>query len=186
MMDLKEQPAEHPAQDETIIANMIILSYAALGLTPIVVPPLTIDRRCRPSACPSQQVTDLDYLQQMARRYGYVFYVDPGTGAADQHRLLGAAAAPSVPQKALTVNLGAETNVDPISFSLQLAWRRPSSTARCRTGGPTGRCRCGRSPAPACRCWPQPAWLAQQPTCAAASSGRAASTWPRPTRGRRA
>ena len=28
MMDLEEKSAEHPAQDETIIANKVIISYA--------------------------------------------------------------------------------------------------------------------------------------------------------------
>jgi len=38
MMDMEERPAEHPAQDEALIAKMIILRYAQYGLIPMVIP----------------------------------------------------------------------------------------------------------------------------------------------------
>ena len=43
MMDLEEKSAEHPAQDETIIALKLIASYAQYGLIPVVIPPVVID-----------------------------------------------------------------------------------------------------------------------------------------------
>lgn len=43
MMDLEEKSAEHPAQDETIIALKLIATYAQYGLIPVVLPPPAID-----------------------------------------------------------------------------------------------------------------------------------------------
>jgi hypothetical protein len=43
MMDLEEKSAEHPALDETLIANLLIVQYAQYGLIPTVIPPLAID-----------------------------------------------------------------------------------------------------------------------------------------------
>lgn len=162
MLDLKEQPAEHPAQDDMIIANKIILSYGRLGLTPIVVPPLVIDPPVPTERIPSQQVTDLAYLQQMARRYGYVFFITPGPVPLTSKAYWGPPPRLSVPQKALSVNLGAETNVDQISFSSnsqatammdgQVQDRRTNRAVPVRTVAST------RVPLSS-----QPAWLAQQP-----------------------
>jgi hypothetical protein len=162
MLDLKETPAEHPAQDETIIANKIILSYAQYGLIPMVIPPLVIDPPVPTDRIPSQQVTDYAYLQQMAERYGYVFFITPGPVPLTSTAYWGPPPRLSVPQKALSVNLGAETNVDQISFSTnsqatvmmdgQVQDRLTNQTMPVRTLAST------RVPLSS-----QPAWLAQQP-----------------------
>jgi hypothetical protein len=162
MLDLKETPAEHPAQDETIIANKIILSYAQYGLIPLVIPPLVIDPPVPTDRIPSQQVTDFAYLQQMAGRYGYVFFITPGPVPLTSTAYWGPPPRLSVPQKALSVNLGAETNVDQISFSTdsqatvmmdgQVQDRLTNRTMPVMTLAST------RAPLSS-----QPAWLAQQP-----------------------
>src|SRR5688572_27947589 len=59
MMDLEEKSEEYPAQDETIIANQIILQYAQYGLLPTVIPPLVIDPPIPIERIPVQQGTDL-------------------------------------------------------------------------------------------------------------------------------
>lgn len=117
MLDQEEKSAEHPAQDETIIANKLILSYAQYGLIPVVIPPLAIDPPVPVERIPSQQVTDYAYLQQMAGRHGYVFFITPGPVPLTSTAYWGPPPRLSVPQKALSVNLGAETNVAQVSFS---------------------------------------------------------------------
>jgi hypothetical protein len=116
MMDLEEKSAEHPAQDETIIANLLILQYAQYGLIPTVIPPLAVDPPIPIERIPVQQGTDLQYLTQMAARHGYVFFVTPGPAPFINTAYWGPSPRLSVPQRALSVDLGPETNVDSISF----------------------------------------------------------------------
>lgn len=116
MMDLEEKNNEHPAQDETIIANKIILGYARYGLIPMVIPPLVIDPPIPTERIPVQRATDLDYLQQMATLHGYVFYVTPGPTPFTNRAYWGPPIRVGVPQKALSTNLGAETNVLSLNF----------------------------------------------------------------------
>ena len=116
MMDLEEKSAEHPAQDETIIATKIIASYAKYGLVPMVIPPVAIDPPLPIERTPVQQDTDRVYLTKMAERHGYVFYVEPGPVPFTNTAYWGPPPRLSVPQRALNVNLGGETNVTQIAF----------------------------------------------------------------------
>jgi len=116
MMDREEKSAEHPAQDETIIALKIIASYAQFGLIPFVIPPLVIDPPIPIERIPVQQGTDLQFLRQLAARYAYVFYVTPGPAPFTNTAYWGPPIRVGVPQRALSVNLGGETNVDRIGF----------------------------------------------------------------------
>lgn len=110
MMDIEEKPAEHPAQDETIIANKIILSYVQYGMIPIVIPPLVIDPPILIERTPVQQATDLEYLKQMAERHAYIFYVTPGPAPFTNTAYWGPPIRLGVPQRALSVNMGPDTN----------------------------------------------------------------------------
>jgi hypothetical protein len=117
MMDRKEQSAEHPAQDETIIALKLIAKYAQYGLIPLVIPPPALDVPIPIERTPVQQATDLQYLKQMAARYGYVFYITPGPAPLTNTAYWGPPIRAGVPQSALTVNMGPETNV--LSFNVR-------------------------------------------------------------------
>jgi hypothetical protein len=116
MMDLEEKSAEHPAQDETVIANKIIATYAQYGLIPSVIPPLIIDPPIPIERTPVQQGTDYQYLQQMAARYGYVFYVTPGPAPLTNVAYWGPPIRAGAPQHALSVHLGPATNVLSLDF----------------------------------------------------------------------
>lgn len=117
MMDMEEKNMEYPAQDETIIANRIIMSYAQYSLVPMVIPPATIDTPVPTERTPVQQGTDLRYLKEMAERYGYVFYVTPGPLPGQNIAYWGPPIRIGVPQKALSVNMGPNTNVRQINFT---------------------------------------------------------------------
>ena len=116
MLDQEEKSAEHPAQDETIIALKIIAGYARYGLIPLVIPPLAIDLPIPIERIPVQQGTDLQYLRQMAARHAYVFYITPGPAPFTNTAYWGPPVRVGLPQRALSVNLGGETNVERIDF----------------------------------------------------------------------
>jgi hypothetical protein len=109
-MNLEEKSVEHPAQDETVIANKIILSYAQYGLIPMVIPPVVIDPPIVTDRTPVQQGTDLQYLNEMAERHGYVFYVTPGPAPMTSTAYWGPPKLVDIPQRAISVNMGAHTN----------------------------------------------------------------------------
>lgn len=116
MMDLEEKSEEHPAQPETVIALKIIASYAQYGLIPKVIPPPSLDVPLPTERTPTQQATDLGYLQEMARRFGYVFYVTPGPVPFTNTAYWGPPVRVGVPQKRLSVNTGPAANVNSINF----------------------------------------------------------------------
>jgi hypothetical protein len=116
MMDLTEKSAEHPALDETLIATKIILSYAQYGLIPNVIPPPIPDPPLPIERTPVQQGTDLAYLKAMAQRFGYVFYVKPGPVPLTNTAYWGPPERLGLPQPALSVNMGNQTNVESLTF----------------------------------------------------------------------
>jgi len=116
MMDLEEKSAEHPAQDETVIALKLITAYAQYGLVPVVIPPLALDVQLPIERTPVQQGTDLAYLTLLARRNGYVFYISPGPAPLTNTAYWGPPKRLGVPQRALSINMGPQSNVDSLRF----------------------------------------------------------------------
>jgi hypothetical protein len=116
MMDLEEKSVEHPAQDEMIIVTKIVASYAKYGLIPKVKKPPIVDRPTVTQRIPSQTATDLGYIEKLAERYKYVFYVSPGPAPGTNTAYWGPPIRIGSPQKALTVNMGTYSNVNSINF----------------------------------------------------------------------
>jgi hypothetical protein len=116
-MDREQKKVEHPAQDETIIANKIAASYAQYLMVPKVIPPLVVDPPIPLDRTPQQTCTDWAYLRRMAQRFGYVTYVDAGPVPLSNTLYWGPPIVPGVTQKALNVNMGPLTNVIGISMS---------------------------------------------------------------------
>ena len=110
MMDREERSAEHPAQDESLIALKLIATYAQFGLIPLVIPPVAIDPPIPIERTPVQQDTDLEYLRKLAERHGYVFYVTPGPAPFTNTAYWGPPIRVGLPQRAITLNMGPETN----------------------------------------------------------------------------
>jgi hypothetical protein len=118
MMDLEEKKAEHPAQSEAIIATVTLLQYMQYFLLPpMVIPPPALEVPSPTARIPAQHGTDLKYLQELARRFGYVFYVSPGPLPGQNKAYWGPPVRAGIPQPALSVNMGPQTNVNSISFS---------------------------------------------------------------------
>lgn len=116
MMDLEEKSAEHPAQPEVVIALKLIATYAQYGLIPTVIPPPSIDIPLPIERTPVQQGTDLAYLNEMAARYAYTFYVEPGPVPLVNKAYWGPPIRVGVPQRALTSGMGSDSNLNNISF----------------------------------------------------------------------
>jgi hypothetical protein len=113
IMDRIEFSMPHPAQPDVIIVGKILLQH---GLIPRVIPPLQMVVPIPVKETPLQIGTDLEYIQQLARKYNYVFYVEP---TDDDPGMNIAYWGPSIRvgdvQKALTVNMGAATNATSIN-----------------------------------------------------------------------
>ncbi|HEV7786180.1 MAG TPA: hypothetical protein VGQ28_12630 [Thermoanaerobaculia bacterium] len=116
-MDLREVTAEHPGQPEHLIASKLLLAYAQYGVIPNVKTPPTVDVPLPTERTPVQQCSDLAYLRDMAARYGYVFHVTPGPAPGTSTAYWGPAQRSSQSQGTLSVNMGAQTNVEKIDFS---------------------------------------------------------------------
>jgi hypothetical protein len=118
VMDLEEKIAEHPAQAEHVIATMLISSaaYSAYGLVPRVTAPDSADTPPAAERVPVQHGTDLAYLNQMAARFGFVCYLIPGPAVGANTVYWGPPERGGAPQPALTVDMGADTNVEQIQF----------------------------------------------------------------------
>ena len=63
-----------------------------------------------------QQGTELQYLNQMAERHAYTFYVDAGPLPGVNKAYWGPAVRVGVPQRALNSGMGSESNLINISF----------------------------------------------------------------------
>ena len=96
---------------------LILLKYALFGVIPLVIPsvllfvPLPIDQ------IPSQQGTDLQYIQYLAEQAGYVFYIDPGPVPGVSKAYWGPQVKVGPVQPALSSDMDAYTNVERLSFS---------------------------------------------------------------------
>jgi hypothetical protein len=115
MFSLEEKNETYENQPDFLIFSRIISGYAKYGVVPVPTPttdvPLFIQR------IPRQQETDLEFIQRLAQRNGFVFYVEPITVGVNQ-AYFGPENRLSLPQPALTVNQGAATNVKSMDFAL--------------------------------------------------------------------
>jgi hypothetical protein len=110
MMDRQERSAEHPALPEPAIVLKILATYAQFGLVPMVIPPTSLDAPLPIERTPVQQQTDLEFIRSLAAKNGYVFYITPGPVPFTNTAYWGPPVRVGLPQHAITVNMGPETN----------------------------------------------------------------------------
>ena len=106
-----------PAMPPEARVLLILAKYAVFGMIPMVIPSLYPDIPIPLESIPGQQGTDYQYVTELARRVGYVFYVDPGPVPGTNTAYWGPEIKTGVPQPALNVNMDAQTNVESLSFS---------------------------------------------------------------------
>jgi hypothetical protein len=118
VMDRVEMPfMRFPGMNDAAQAAVILSKYAAFGIVPIVIPPIFPDTPVPTEEVPTQNGTDFSYLRQLARRNGYVFYVEPGPAPGANIAYWGPDIRIPIPQSALNINMDAQTNVESLSFS---------------------------------------------------------------------
>ena len=115
-MTLEEKEVEHPAQPESVIVAKIILKYAKYGLIPKILPAPLIDPPIPTERTPVQRSTDLAYINQLSKRFGYEFHVTAGPIPGVNQAYWGPPIRIGKPQPALSVNMGPATNVKDIKF----------------------------------------------------------------------
>ena len=116
MLDLKEKNETHTNQSDSTIVTNLLNSYRQYGLTSDVTE--TNDSPNEADRIPTQQRTDLAHIRELARRHGFVFYVEPTAAPGFSTAYWGKDNRQGVPQRALTIGMGADSNVDqPINFN---------------------------------------------------------------------
>lgn len=114
MMDLEEKNEKYANQPDFLIVTQLIASYAQYGLVPQAKP--TTDVPIELQRIPRQHETDLKFIQRMAQRNGFVFYIEPVTVGVNtaywgpENRL-------GLPQPRLTIGMGSQSNLKSLSFS---------------------------------------------------------------------
>jgi hypothetical protein len=114
MLDLEEKNEKYENQPDSVIVLQLIARYAQYGLVPMITP--TTDVPIMIQRVPRQNETDLRFIQRMAQRNGYVFYVEPMTFGVNtaywgpENRL-------GIPQPKLTMGQGASGNLKSLHFT---------------------------------------------------------------------
>lgn len=116
LMDLIELPGlPYPMPPEARVAA-ILAKYAGFGIIPGIVPSAIPDIPIPVERIPSQKGTDFYYVNQLAEKVGYVFYLDPGPVPGISTAYWGPQVKFGIPQPALSVNMDTWTNVELLSF----------------------------------------------------------------------
>lgn len=105
-----------PAMPIEARVALLCAKYAAFGLIPLVIPVLFPDVPIPVKEIPAQQGTDLEYIRQLAKKVGYVFYIEPGPAPGANVAYFGPEIKVGVPQPALNVDMDAATNVENLNF----------------------------------------------------------------------
>jgi hypothetical protein len=107
----------YPAMPAEARVALCIAKYAMFGIVPLVIPSILIDVPIPVKEIPKHQGTDLAYINLLADKVGYVFYVEPGPAPGMNIGYWGPEVKVGVPQPALNVNMDAYTNVESLSFT---------------------------------------------------------------------
>jgi hypothetical protein len=105
----------YPAMPPFARVNVILAKYAMFGIVPVVIPSVVVDVPIPTNRIPTQQGTDLAYVEQLAEEVGYVFYVDAGPVPGTSVAYWGPEIKIGVPQAALNVDMDAHNNVETIN-----------------------------------------------------------------------
>ena len=106
-----------PAMPIEARVALICAKYAPFGILPLVIPTIFLDVPIPIETIPAQVGTDLNYIKNLARKVGYVFYIEPGPVAGTNVAYFGPEIKVGVPQPALNVDMDGLTNVESIDFS---------------------------------------------------------------------
>jgi hypothetical protein len=109
----------YPALPEFLIVEAVLAKYIPLGVVPLALPSSIPTFENPLERFIKQHGTDYQFVTNLARAKGAVFYLDPGPKPGhslaywgpDISKLFGG------PQPAISINLDASTNIDSLNFS---------------------------------------------------------------------
>ncbi len=118
VMDLVDLTGtQFPAMPPEARVELILERYAAFGVLPAVVPSISLDVPNPAEQIPTQQGTDLAYINKLAADVGYVFFVRPGPAPGASVAYWGPDLKIGLPQGALNVDMDSQTNVESLTFT---------------------------------------------------------------------
>ena len=118
-MDIVEKILPLPAMPDAVKVAVCLAPYAALGVVPVIIPPIVTTVQSPTTRIEAQAAkTDLAYIRELAQRNGYVFFIEPGPLPGQSAAYFGPDISVPLPQRALSVNMDAFSNVESLSFSL--------------------------------------------------------------------
>jgi hypothetical protein len=117
VMDYIEFKIPYPAMPAEARVAAMLVKYIMFGIVPMIIPSILIDVPVPVFRIPSQRGTDLYYIKQLARRVGYVFYLEPGPSVGTSTAYWGPEIKVGAPQPALNINMDAHTNVESLNFT---------------------------------------------------------------------
>jgi len=115
LLDLDGVP--YPAMPAEARVALILAKYAWLGIVPLIIPSVLSDVPIPIQEIPRQQSNDLDYINDLADKAGYVFYINPGPLPGMNIAYWGPEIRVGVPQPALNLDMDAFRNVETLTFS---------------------------------------------------------------------
>jgi hypothetical protein len=110
-----------PAMPANARVLAILAKYAVFGIIPGVVPSPFLDVVWPTALIPAQDGTDLKYIQLLAKKTGYVFYVDPGPKRGMSIAYWGPPINWGPEQPALNYDMDAHRNVESLNMSFDTA-----------------------------------------------------------------
>lgn len=120
-MDQVERNEVYPGMPIVAIAALVMARYAQYGLVPLVIPPIVAEVPLPIDRPTTQGASDLEFLTDLATSLDYVFTITPGPLPLTSVGYFGPPVGLGLPQPALTVNMGPDTNVTAINFQLNAA-----------------------------------------------------------------
>lgn len=117
-MNMIELSLDYPSMGDFLIAEFILAKYILFRVLPDA--QITVADAIPFAYVPQQNGTDRVYLQQLAQKHGYRFYLEPGPTKGWSKAYWGPPVLDSAPQTTLTVDMGPFTNVESIQFGENL------------------------------------------------------------------
>jgi hypothetical protein len=115
-MDQTERDESYPGMPVAAIAALVMARYARHGLVPTIIPPLVSEVPLPMDRVTTQSGSDLSFLNELAQASDYIFTVTPGPAPGMNMGYFGPQPRLGMPQSALTINMGPDSNVSSINF----------------------------------------------------------------------